>query len=56
MQDIEIKKIISMIDQKIKSLENAKEVLIREFGGEEQILTSIPKPDTRKEVVMKLIQ
>lgn len=58
MGDIEIKKIIVRIDQKIKSLENAKEVLIKEFGLEEEKQTILlpPKSDTRKDTIEKLLR
>ena len=59
MQNIEIKKIISAIDQKIKSLENTKRVLIEEFGGigdNTQTPTSVAQKETRKEVVRKLLE
>jgi len=56
MEDIEIKKIILRIDQKIKSLETAKQVLIQEFAGERAIVSPSFKAETRKGAVVKLIQ
>ncbi|MDO9289033.1 MAG: hypothetical protein Q7T83_09600 [Thermodesulfovibrionales bacterium] len=62
MANSEIEKTIKMIDQKIKSLENTKKVLIEEFGGSQQLLPLREakgvkeKEEKRKDRIIRLLR